>query len=341
MLMTKFSILMLLMTVCLPLQSCYFDNLFLHTPMPDRVLEANDEYEVIWSLPDIYMDNCSQDSLMANTEGRIFVEGRLSKLLRPSLSAIDSLKGDIVWQIKPASGPNKGIILVQNEVLYRATVGMAAVEAYSTTDGTLLWQAELTGGHSASNLNFAENKIFVLTNDLEFFILNTQGEIIGHRYPVSNAYLEKNGVFYKADTALRAIEISTERELWQVHVSRLGNLPIFDDETIFMRTIDSDGYIYSIDQDTGKVNWKVSQNIKSNLFLANKKIYFLSSDGYLVSIDRDTGLELSKVKFTVQFDLNNLKTTGDYCINGDPENDVLAVAFRDNSQLLGLKIKKP
>jgi outer membrane protein assembly factor BamB len=126
-----------------------------------------------------------------------------------------------------------------------------------------------------------------------------------------------------------------------VPVPRLGDLPIFDDETIFVRTTGSDGYIYSIDQDTGKVNWKVSQNIYSNLFLANKRIYFLSSNGYLVAIDRNTGMELSRVKFTVQFALNDPKTSGDYCVNGDPENNVLVLAFRDNSQLLGLRVKKP
>ena len=77
----------------------------------------------------------------------------------------------------------------------------------------------------------------------------------------------------------------------------------------------------------------------SNLFLAGEKIYFIGSDGSLVSIDRNSGAEISKVKFSMPFKVSN--PTKSYCITGDPTNHVLVVAFGDNNQMLGLKIKNP
>jgi outer membrane protein assembly factor BamB len=216
------------------------------------------------------------------------------------------------------------------------------VQAYNIADGKLLWETALTGGHSAKELYVAEKRIFVSTGDNEFFMLSEQGEILEHHIMQADVYGEMNGVMYVQDNAFRAIEVASGHELWQVDVDRFGfwSSPIFDKGIIFVRTADVKGTIYSIDQSTGEINWKVSQDMYSNLFVANGKIYFISSDGYLVVIDRNSGAELSRVGFSP----SGFKLKGDredYCITGDPTNNVLAVAFGDNNQILGIKIKNP
>jgi outer membrane protein assembly factor BamB len=334
----KMLTLTLIMAFSLLTQSCVVGELLPNMPntlIPQRTLDANDDYEVIWSLPNIYMENCKQSSLITSIPGTIFVE-KLS-----SLQAIDSLTGNTVWQIRPSSGL-RGIILAQDKVLYHATTGRATVEAYNTADGMLLWETNLTGGHSAMTLYFTENKIFVSTSDDEYFVLSDQGEIVRHVSPSPMIYMEMNGILYLQNTAFRAFEIASARELWQVQADLddpFRSPPVFDVGTIFLRTEDIDGFIYSIDQTTGKVNWKVSQKMYSNLFVAGEKIYFIGSDGSLVTIDRNSGAEISKVKFSTPFKLSD--PTESYCITGDPINHVLAVAFGDNNQMLGLKIKKP
>jgi outer membrane protein assembly factor BamB len=332
----KISALIVIMAFSLLTQSCFVGELLPDNPIPERTLEINNAYETIWSLPNIYMGTCKRRSLMDSVPGIIFVEGGLSKLGIPSVLAIDSLKGDTVWQIKPLPEYD-GIILAQGKVLYRAITGAAKVEAFNTTDGALLWETELPGGHSASTLYFAENKIFVSTNDNEFFVLNNQGKVLVHVSPAPMIYAEMDGIMYLQNTAFRAFELASARELWQIDADFVRP-PIFDAGTIFLRTADVEGFIYSIDQHTGKVNWKVSHNMYSNLFVVGRKIYFISLDGYLVAIDRNSGIELSKVKFySTPFEFSDQ----DYCITGDAANSVLAVAFGDNNQILGLKIKNP
>jgi outer membrane protein assembly factor BamB len=326
--------LLLFVVFSLLTQSCIITDLLFDNPLPERTLETNDEYEVIWSLPRIPVDSCKQASRMTSTPGIIFLE-RVHSLL-----AIDSLSGTTLWQIEPASGYS-GIILAEGTIVYHASSGVADVEAYNIANGTLLWKTTLPDGHSADTLYFAENKIFVSTNNSEYYVVNDQGEVVRHVFPVDTIYVEMDGILYLQDIAIRAIDMASVRELWRVETDPYDPFrspPIFDAGTIFARTASFEGFIYSIDQHTGKVNWKMSQNIYSNLFVADGKIYFISLDGYLVSIDRNSGAELSKVKFTsTPFEPRNQ----DYCITGDLTNNVLAIAFGDNNQILGIKIKNP
>jgi len=331
---------LLSLTLSLLMVSCLSGNFLPDKPTPARTLEINNEYEVIWSLPNMYVDDCSQNPLMVSIPDIIFVEKSNTWQESRSVLAINSLDGKTLWQIEPPSLYN-GILLARDKVLYRAIYGVAAVQAYNIADGKLLWQTSLTGGHSSIDLYFADNKIFVSTSDNEFFILSDQGEILEHRIMQADVYGEMNGVMYVQDNAFRAIEIASGRELWQVVVDRFKfrSSPIFDKEAIFLRTADIKGSIYSLDQGTGKVNWKVSQKMYSNLYLTGEKIYFISSDGYLVTIDRNSGAELSKVRFS-SFP-SELSTGLDYCITGDAANNVLAVSFSDNNQILGIRIKNP
>ena len=83
----------------------------------------------------------------------------------------------------------------------------------------------------------------------------------------------------------------------------------------------------------------VTQDIVSNLCILKDKIYFLTSDGYLMAIDKMTGKEVSKVRFLPDFDLE--KQIGGYFVSADSLNNVLAVSFGDNTQIMGLKITNP
>jgi outer membrane protein assembly factor BamB len=344
----KMLALMFIMACCLPMQCCWVGEFLADlpkTPFPERTLDVNDEYDVIWSLPNTYIDGCAWHSMVAGGPGMIFVQARLSKLDTPSLLAIDSLKGNIVWQIDPSSkiGGSDGIILTQDKVLYRVTNGAAVVQAFDTTDGALVWETDLPGAHSADELYFADNKIFVHTVDNEFFTLTDQGKIIGHTTTSgTTVYVEMDSILYRLDTAIRAINIASEHELWHVNEDTsdpFRSSPIFDAGTIFLRTANVDGSIYSIDQYTGKVNWNVSRKMYSNLFVAGEKIYFISPDGHLVAINRNSGTVLSKATFSTPLDSSDYGKAN--CITGDSTNNTLAVAFIDSNQVLGLKIKKP
>jgi outer membrane protein assembly factor BamB len=169
-----------------------------------------------------------------------------------------------------------------------------------------------------------------------FFILNEQGKILDSSHEAYTAYVEIGNILYFDENfSLRAVDSTTREEIWQVKINdRFTHSPIFYDGVIFLRTWAVPSYIYSIDQKTGKINWKVSQDVLSNLAISEDKIYFISFDGYLVVMDRDSGNELAKVKFSSPFDL--AKGTEGYFISVDQTNDVLAMSFSDKNQILGL-----
>jgi hypothetical protein len=156
-------------------------------------------------------------------------------------------------------------------------------------------------------------------------------------------YVELNGVFYmeNAPLGIKAVEASSNKELWSLDTGQQHTYdPIFDEGEIFIRTISSvPAEIYSIDQSTGKVNWAAFQDALSNLCVVGTKIYFTIPDGYLVAINRYSGTEISKVQFSPKFDME--KQIGSYRIACDKVNNVLAISFGDNTQIMGLKILNP
>jgi outer membrane protein assembly factor BamB len=136
------------------------------------------------------------------------------------------------------------------------------------------------------------------------------------------------------------VDFSSNRELWRVEIGKnWTHAPVFDDGQIFLRTWENPASIYSIDTSTGKINWILSQEILSNLYVENDKIYLINSDSFLVTIDRYTGSEVSKVEITPSFNLN--KQVSSYFVSGDPSQDILVISFGDNTQIMGLRILNP
>ena len=167
--------------------------------------------------------------------------------------------------------------------MIRGTAGTATVQSYQTDDGKLLWSTRLPWAHSTDDICFAENKIFAHTNDGKFFILNQRGKILNSFSEMNRTFLAIDDILYlEYNSGIKAVRISSKEELWRVELdNRYTDAPIFDDETIFIRTWHSPPSIYSVDQYTGEIHWKVSQDVHSNLYVLGEKIYLLSIDGSL------------------------------------------------------------
>lgn len=308
---------------------------------PRHILESNTEFEVAWNISDISISHSDRRPTLTGGKGKIVVEGlKKGDVLSGSIFGLDSTTGHIIWQI-PGTGSGAGEKIIQENILYRGTASIATIQSYNLENGKLIWQTELPSAHSVLDIYYAENKIFAYASADEFYILNEQGEILDSSNVTSRTFLVVNDVLYKDDVySLTAIDYFSEKELWRVEIGKsYTHAPVFDNGTIFLRTWKNPASIYSIDQSTGKVNWKSSQDLLSNIYVDGDKIYFISFDGYLVIIDRYTGSEISKVKFTPSFDLN--KQIGDYFVTGDPTNNILVVSFGDNTQIMGLKIVNP
>ena len=262
---------------------------------------------------------------------------RLDSNLNRSVFGLKSENGDILWE---ASG-FAGNIFTSEDAVYVGSYGTAKVRSLNVEDGELLWSTLLPWAHSTSGIYFAESNIFVYTADSEFFVLNEQGEILDNFHETFRTFLELNGVLYMQDViGIKAVNLSSNKELWLQEIDdRYTHAPIFNDGEIFLRTWSTPANIYSIDQYTGKVNWVVSQDAFSNLCLLGKTIYFTSFDSSLVAINRYTGNEISRVKFSPQFDVD--KQVSAYYVACDATSNVLAISFGDNNQIMGLKVINP
>lgn len=306
---------------------------------PSHSLETTDEFELIWDVKGIGMHSSIRSPLIVNVPGKFIVEGWGSG---PALSlfAFDSLSGDVLWQT-PFNSLQQGQIISQDTVVYRGTSGAADIQSYNADNGELQWATSLPGAHSTGELYFANKKIYVFTSDNMFFILNEQGELLDSRHETYTTYVETGGILYlEENISLKAVNSTTREEIWQLKIEdRFTHSPVFYDDAIFLRTRAVPSYVYSIDQKTGKINWQVTQNLLSNLAVSESKIYFISFDGDLIVLDRYSGNEIAKAKFSSPFDLT--KGTDGYFISVDPINNVLAISFADNSQILGVKILNP
>lgn len=230
---------------------------------PHHVLETNNEFEVLWNRSDIFMNDSDRRPGMVGAPGRIIIHGwKSGEITAHTIIGLDSISGNITWTI-----PGGGEIITEGENLYLGTAGTAIVKSYNIENGELLWDTLLPWAHSVVGLHVAENKIFAHTGDDEFFTLNEEGEILDTFHQNFRTFLVINDVLYmKGNFSIKAVDFSSKKELWGLRLDDdFSHAPIFDDGAIFLRTwLRTPTYIYSIDQFTGKVNWKLSQDLLSN-----------------------------------------------------------------------------
>jgi outer membrane protein assembly factor BamB len=231
-----------------------------------------------------------------------------------------------------------GEIIVDGEYLYTGTYGQARVMSYNIQSGEFLWETSFPWEKSVFHLYASEEKIFVYTSTFDFFVLNKNGEILKNFYSSKDVYLEINNVLYMNDVlAIRAVDASSMQERWRVDVGSYDMAPIFDGETIFVASWKN---IHSIEQATGKITWSVPNDAVGNLYITDRKIYYISKDSSLVSLNRATGNEISRVKFLPEFDIR-APYIGGYFVAGDPSNDVIVVSFINSNQIIAFKVLNP
>ena len=306
---------------------------------PKHILETNAEFEMLWSSSDLHLSYNNRRPNMVGAPGRIILLGSISgDLPTGKLNGLDSLTGKTVWQYPGAS---LGEIIADGESLYRGTSGTATLISYDVKNGEVLWSTRLPQAQSTSEIYLAENKIFIHTNDFQWFVLDEDGGIIDSRSETNRTFLKISDVLYMEDVyAIKAIDYSSQKELWQLDLgASYTNSPIFDGDTIYLKTVGDTAFIYSINRHTGSVNWKMSEVVLSNLYLMGDKMYFINGDNKLTVLDKLSGNEILNAKISPSLDLN--EPNGSYFVSGDSTNKILALYFGDNDQLVGLKIKSP
>ncbi|PKO11628.1 MAG: hypothetical protein CVU39_28255 [Chloroflexi bacterium HGW-Chloroflexi-10] len=340
--MIRMKIILLLLMCCgFVSTSCSFVSILrgfdlLKPPM--HSLEENDEYEVIWNIENIYIPNNRNNPSLIGVPGKIIIQTPKA-LFTQSLIAYDSLNGEKLWE-SDLGFFEYGMIAAHEDRIFRGTGGTASVSMYDPETGKRMWKTHFITGHSATDIYLNEDEVYVYTNNSQFYVVDLQGKVIKRRYYVSfRTFLAEDNLAYKeTDFTINAKDLNTNNEIWSVDLeSAIVGSPVFDNGTIFLETSSGKDWLYSIDQITGELNWKKSFQLISNFVVLKDTVHFIDSDGYLIALDRSTGEEISKIGFTEPFDLDQYYNG--YFLAADRENQMLAIYFADNKQIMGVKMK--
>ncbi|MBI9051561.1 MAG: PQQ-binding-like beta-propeller repeat protein [Anaerolineaceae bacterium] len=299
--------------------------------IPFYVLEPNDEFQAVW---EIFEDNTNR---IVGTVGKFIIHGHVDGTSIYQLTALDSINGNSIWVRSNTIGED---VITNRDVLYQGTSGIAYVRAFDVNTGDELWSTRLPKAHSVDMLSYTNNEILVHTTDSQCFVLNDDGEILNRFEETFVVFLKTNGFLYMENGfGIQSVDYSSKEIIWDLEVSPYFSVPFYSDGTLFMNTHSDNGYILAVNHKTGEVNWKVNQDVLSNLYVTDTKLYFVNKDSELVVLDKTTGDEISITKFTPTFDLDIQNE--EYYITGDPTNNILAISFGDNNQIIGLKILNP
>ncbi|MBI9050054.1 MAG: PQQ-binding-like beta-propeller repeat protein [Anaerolineaceae bacterium] len=311
--------------------SCFVSETVINQDTQVHVLGSNHEYKEIWEFQN------KNDFQILGSPGKIVIHGYGDGLDIYQMLTIDSVTGNILWSNTNSRGTK---MVIGDNVLYQGTIGKAYIRAFNLDNGELSWSTKLPSAKSVDIISFADDQLLVHTSDSECFTLDKSGNILEHFKEDFLLYLLKNNVLYLSTVdGIRAEKYSTKEMLWFFEIESLYTNPVNDEASLYFATISNEGHIFSIDLLSGHINWKASHKLLSNLYITDGKLYFLNNESELVVIDKFTGVEVSRVKILPSFALENVDEN--YYISGDSTNNILAISFGDNNQIIGLKILNP
>jgi outer membrane protein assembly factor BamB len=296
------------------------------------------KYEIVWETLDIRTYDNRNNSMIITAPDKVLLEGLLDKDSQSYLFALNIFDGVEIWRRQIASSPAQ--LLVSDSILYRGTGGAGHLQAYDIDRGQLLWDTALPGAHSVVNLYSYNNNLFANTNDSASFILNKKGELLESKTLVKTILFETNSVlFLGTSSMIEAIDKSSGVTRWHIDFDNsFVYSPIFDKDSIYLRAGGiPDNTIYSIDQSSGKLNWKLNTNALSNLSIVNSKLYYLTASSSLIVLDSKLGKEIEKIEFSPSFAIDEY--IGRYYIAEDPVTGIIVISFGDNNQILALRSK--
>lgn len=327
------SIFFLVFASCLPFSIPY--EVILNEISIDYDIVENSVYEKIWEISEINIASNGVKPTIVNGDNVFYIHG--SESIKGSfVKAIQSVDGKLIWETNLNTIEN-GEIIYSDGYIFLGVGGLPQILALDDS-GAILWRKTI-GTRSVSNLYFVNDQLNIYTASQNFYIFDKEGNAIRERtFESENVFFVENNIKYHIDVnSFVAVNEVTNEKIWEVEVD--GNLlgkPIFEHENIFYVSR-FPLKIISMNRESGFVNWVKEYFVLSNLCVMDTKIYFIDYEGYLVEINKINGEQLSKVKFNRSVDSSRQA----YYIAGDVENNILAIAFGLERQVLGLKISNP
>jgi len=211
------------------------------------------------------------------------------------------------------------------------------ISALSLTDGKKIWTFK-TGGSIYSSPAAANNKIVLGSTDGYVYCLNEKGKEVWKLKTgaaVLGCPLIENGIVYigASDHNFRAIDLETGIEIWSFNGLNgpVVSTPVVNKKDIIFGAWDT--YLYSLNKNTGKLNWKWSNGSSVRNYspaactpvVKDDVIYIVAPDRYITAIDAITGQTIWRTNESAVRESIGISQDGKY-VFGKTMNDTL-VAF--------------
>lgn len=168
--------------------------------------------------------------------------------------------------------------------------------ALHAKDGSLKWTVNLPDKVTSSPI-YSKGKVFVGCWDNKVYAFDTLGSVLWATPVIGNIYnyspIVQNDIIYiSTSLATVALNANNGTILWNFNLPRVGSLPIFRNNTIY---VNSDS-LYAIDALTGNKRWsyKTDHNTQVPPVITGNRIYVLSYNYTLSALNAATGAEIWK-----------------------------------------------
>lgn len=217
------------------------------------------------------------------------------------------------------------------------------IAALSLKAGKQKWTFKTSGSIYSSPAVY-QNKIVFGSADGYVYCINDNGKELWKvrtgAAVLGCAAIENNVVYIGgSDHLFRAIDLQTGKEIWKfsgLNGPVVSTPVIYKDDVVFGAW---DTYLYSLNKNTGKLNWKWSNGSSVRNYspaacvpvIKDDIIYIVAPDRYLSAIDAITGQTLWRTNESTVRESIGTSEDGNF-IYGKTMNDTLAV-FRTGRQL--------
>ena len=277
---------------------------------------------------------------------------------------LDAITGSEIWKFNAFSAVHSSPDFGNGKVYFTSRGGQ--LFCLNAEDGTLVWQLDLgtdlpykwAFDYYLSSPTIEDNTVFVGSGDGHLYSIDSEsGKLLwkfnaGSRIRCKPLRMEGMVIFGDFGGTLHAVDIKTQQEKWTFKADG-ASLNIEDygyDKVAFVSSPTAsggsvfvgcrDGFLYSVDFNTGKMNWKFDDKsswVISSPAVYEGKVFTGTSDGkFINAVDAESGKEVWRTK-TENLVWSSASISGGIIYYGDYSGNFFGVNSNDGKVIWNFK----
>ena len=231
------------------------------------ILKFNDKSELIWK-KNYYSKQekkLKPNLFLAKDDKTLIVADNVAKIY-----ALDINTGELKWQKNNTSAFNSEIKIYKDHFFLIDYQNI--LRCFSVKDGKEIWKMK-----TENSILKSEKKLSLVIKDNKIFFNNSIGDIIASDVATGNL--------------LWIVPTLKDKDSSKSYILKISNL-VINNESVYFSTNRNE--FYSIDINSGIVNWKQNVNSSIKSTIVDNFIFSVTDDGYFVILNTLTGAVIRK-----------------------------------------------